>query len=846
VKRQLWKKDWFLGLVVCLFFLLATGTNVLRGLEWSAYDLGVRFSTNRPANDKVVVIAVDPASLRALGHWPWPRDEIATVTRQVAAAGAATIGITLPFDSPQNARGLEYIRELRSVYDSRWGNASNRMQKLLRRAESGLDTDGVLASGLSKAGDVVLAMTYQPKTGDGSDLAAPPRFVADQALKHFKPIGGSRFAFLSGVFSSRSVPVASALYTPIEVLGKAAAGIGHIPSRESAGQEVRALPLVVRYDKQYYPSFALQLTARSLHVNVQHIKVEPDYGVSIDGEKIRTDSALYIHPYFYSPREGKPPFKVYSFADVLHHKIPLSSFKGKTVLIGLTATHLVDTYETPLGNEQPPVMVMANTVSSLLNGDLYSVPKWTFKAQALALIVIALYLMYILPRFRVSTGLALSALLFIALLNAHFILMMSDSIWLQLMGAMAALVVGHVLFTGKRMLEQSLGRFQAELSESNRMLGISFQTQGQLDLAFDKFRKCTPGDSLLDALYNLGLDYERKRQFNKAIGVFRYIESIREGFRDAKERIERNEEMDSMFVLGKGGGGNSAGTLIISKNGVQKPMLGRYQVERELGRGAMGLVYLGRDPKIGRTVAIKTMALSQEFESDQLEDVRKRFFREAETAGRLNHPNIVTIYDVGEDQELAYIAMDYLKGDNLLSYCKPDELLPAEKVFEIIIQVAEALDYAHNNNVVHRDIKPANIIYDQETGTVKVTDFGVAHLTDSSKTRTGTILGSPSYMSPEQLAGKRVDGRSDLFSLGITLYQLLTGELPFIGESLASLMYKIANEKHPDVRMFRPDLPPCVSKVVNKALNKEIDKRFQSGVQMSNAMRRCQDQLHNG
>jgi len=203
----------------------------------------------------------------------------------------------------------------------------------------------------------------------------------------------------------------------------------------------------------------------------------------------------------------------------------------------------------------------------------------------------------------------------------------------------------------------------------------------------------------------------------------------------------------------------------------------------------------------------------------------------------------VTIYDVGDDHDLAYIAMDYLKGENLLTYCKPEHLLPVNTVFDIIVQVAEALDYAHNNNVVHRDIKPANIIYDEATGTVKVTDFGVAHLTDASRTRTGTILGSPSYMSPEQLAGKRVDGRSDLFSLGITLYQLLTGELPFIGESLASLMYKIANEKHPDVRMFRPDLPPCVAKVVNKALSKEIEKRFQSGVQMASGLRRCQESL---
>jgi len=188
--------------------------------------------------------------------------------------------------------------------------------------------------------------------------------------------------------------------------------------------------------------------------------------------------------------------------------------------------------------------------------------------------------------------------------------------------------------------------------------------------------------------------------------------------------------------------------------------------------------------------------------------------------------------------------MDYLKGKDLLAYSKPDSLLSAEEVMRIMSKVAEALDYAHQQNVVHRDIKPANIIYDKDNGTVKVTDFGVACLTDASKTKTGTILGSPSYMSPEQLAGKKVDGRSDLFSLGVTLYQLLAGELPFVGESLASLMFKITNDKHPDIRMFRPDLPSCISKIINKALHKEIERRFQTGERMADALLRCMERIN--
>ncbi|MGD8406997.1 MAG: protein kinase, partial [Thiohalophilus sp.] len=350
--------------------------------------------------------------------------------------------------------------------------------------------------------------------------------------------------------------------------------------------------------------------------------------------------------------------------------------------------------------------------------------------------------------------------------------------------------------------------------------------------------------SLLNQLYNLGLDYERKRQYNKAVAVFKYVVAHDPGFSDVQERLQHNREVSEQFVLGNNKSSTpSDGTLIISNSGVQKPMIGRYVIDSELGRGAMGMVYLGHDPKIGRSVAIKTMSLSQEFEGDKLADVKERFFREAETAGRLHHPNIVTIFDVGEDQDLSYIAMDYLKGENLMAYAKSESLLPAQETFDVIVQAAEALDYAHNEKVVHRDIKPANMIYDRDNGIVKVTDFGVACLTDTSKTKTGTILGSPSYMSPEQLAGAKVDGRSDLFSLGVTLYQMLTGELPFIADSLASLMYKIANEKHPDIRMFRPDLPSCVSQVINKALHKELDRRFQSGSQMAKALIRCRERL---
>ena len=265
--------------------------------------------------------------------------------------------------------------------------------------------------------------------------------------------------------------------------------------------------------------------------------------------------------------------------------------------------------------------------------------------------------------------------------------------------------------------------------------------------------------------------------------------------------------------------------------------LGRYVLDRLIGSGAMGSVYLGRDPKIGRPVAIKTLALSQLFAGAELAEARTRFFREAETAGRLQHPGIVTIFDAGEDSGLAYIAMEFLGGHDLQRHTQSARLLPVPQVLDIAARLALALAYAHRQGVVHRDIKPANVMLDPDTGAVKLTDFGIARITDSSRSRTGMVLGTPSYMAPEQMAGDLVDGRADLYALGVVLFQLLTGRLPHEAPSLAALMRQIANEPAPDVRNLRPELPEALANVVALALEKRPALRYADGQQFADDLR---------
>src|SRR5205814_9297949 len=243
-----------------------------------------------------------------------------------------------------------------------------------------------------------------------------------------------------------------------------------------------------------------------------------------------------------------------------------------------------------------------------------------------------------------------------------------------------------------------------------RRLGLAYQGQGQLDLAWDKFRQVPASDALAENLYSLGLDFERKRQFNKAESVLRHLQEMKPGFRDVADKISRSHQLSETIMIG-GASSHPGGTLALDAT-IEKPKFGRFVVEKELGKGAMGVVYLGKDPKIGREVAIKTLAIAQEFEPEELADVKERFFREAQTAGRLAHPNIVTIYDAGEEHDYCYIAMEFLRGDSLARFSKHGQLLPIEKTVSIIARAADALGYADREGVVHRDVKPANLMYD--------------------------------------------------------------------------------------------------------------------------------------
>ncbi|MBL0716807.1 MAG: serine/threonine protein kinase [Desulfosarcina sp.] len=268
----------------------------------------------------------------------------------------------------------------------------------------------------------------------------------------------------------------------------------------------------------------------------------------------------------------------------------------------------------------------------------------------------------------------------------------------------------------------------------------------------------------------------------------------------------------------------------------QRETLGRYEIIEQIGWGAMGIIYKGRDPRLNRLTAIKTIRFDNELDNTETLNTKKQFYREARVIAKLSHPNIVSIYDVGQDNGLSYLAMEYLEGENLEKYTNKNSLLSIKKVIDIIIQVCEALEYAHNHDIVHRDIKPANIMI-LENGLVKVTDFGIARITESSKTHTGIIKGTPYYMSPEQTRGMKLTGTSDIFSIGVVFYQLLTGRLPFTGDNLASIMYQTNNSISEPPTSYNSLIDKITLTILNKAMEKSLEKRYKTAGHMKEHLR---------
>lgn len=820
MKRSLNKADLLIAALTSILFVFFSfvGISAFEALERIIYGIHMRLDLPRsPGENRIAIVNIDDKSLDQLGPWPWPRQIIAEMIHILTVNGAKLIGLDMVFSQKEQNQGLEEITRLRAEILARQvrpgeKDANDWLLDRLVEIERRLDSDRKLSQTVKESGKIILPVVGKFGQYD-TELVIP----GDSYLKE-SSFGPARFS----KDLERYVSV-SQLTTPFAELSESSRGLGHInlsPNEIMMGQV--HLPFI-NYRGHVIPSMPLRLALEYLSKHPHQVIILNE-GIKLDQEMIpTTNGEIFIK--FKGARKSYP---YYSFVDILRVKKVPAVFADKIVLIGFTAREGAVSIKTPVDPKMPRVELTANIIDDFMSGRYLRRPEALPYVEVALILTLGMLCAFFLPRLNYFSRTAVSAGLLFLIFVTSVVFFMALDIWFKITYISLAIVTLYFAYSVKELVlkEKSLELTSKESIETNRMLGLSLQSQGMLDLAFEKLRKCPLDDAMKDVLYNLGLDFERKRMLNKAVSVYDYITSHgKEDFRDLGNRIPKLRKLAGTLPLGASQGKKEEKIVLSDDLGI-KPTIGRYEILGELGQGAMGMVYRARDPKIHRMLAIKTIRFSDEFEGDRVQEVKDRFFKEAELAGKLNHPSIISIYDMGEDYDLTFIAMELLEGNDLEHFCQKENLLPIRRVLDIIAETADALDYAHEKNVIHRDVKPANIML-LKNGHVKVTDFGIAKAVSSSQTKTGIILGTPNYMSPEQINGQSIDGRSDVFSLGVVFYQLLTGELPFRGKTLTELFYQITQGRHPSPREINPRvIKPC-EQLIDKALEKDPDRRFQ-------------------
>jgi len=797
------------------------------------------------ATNAVVLVAIDEKSIGRFGPPAWPRSQYVPLVEKLKAAGAKVIAFDFTFAT-------------------------------LGRDE---ESNRLFADAMRKAGNVVFGYEFT-RLGDPSPPGVPPSPpVLASALG---PDAVSRLV---------AVPPAAALIEPEPALAGAAAAIGHVRTVESEDGRIRVLPLVVRHGDKGYPSFGLQVARLFGGTAIGDVRVDRG-AISIgpvDVPVAPTGEVLVNWP-----ADGEKAFPRYSFLDVVRGDVPDDAFKDKVVLVAGTASGL-DDRDFPFAAKAPGVLVYAAFLDNVFRADFVREPAWSFVAEwvlFLALCVLAVWLLPLLPTRALLVAIPVLALVVV---GASAYLFVQHGLWVRSFFSAIALVLPVALVVGLRLTasEREARDVGAEKREHQKLLGLSFQEKGMLDMALATFDKLPMSGDMKLVYLNLGLDYENRGQRDKALIAYRKVHDVDPRFEDVTSRIERLRSApaggtylptaapmataapvptapaaplagvptvaSATVQPGEAptelaGGATSApqrtpapslaGSPSVAGAGLTAPgsgpllpgsRIGRYEIERHLGRGGMGDVYLVRDTVINRRAALKTIREEGELDPKQVIEMRQRFYREGQTAGQLSHPNIVTVYDLGEALGMSFIVMEFVEGQTLAQLMKKQRLSLAQ-IKHVVYHAAMGLDYAHKNGIFHRDVKPDNIMV-SKTGAVKVMDFGIARVVESQLTKTGSVMGTPAYMSPEQVNGEKIDARSDVFSLGVILYELLTGRKPFTGETMTSLMFAIVRDTPKPPSTIDSKIAPSWDEILVKAMAKNRDQRYPSAKELAAAVR---------
>lgn len=629
---------------------------------------------------------------------------------------------------------------------------------------------------IKDAGNVILP--YRFSSSDYSNAGYTlPEYILKDRYRDFDDISK---------ISEMSIAIATTIYPPAPKLAEAAATFGFAGMSFDADRYIRSAPMILSYAGEYLPSVAGVIAQTYFNSSSSNIKVNVGENIVNGRRIIPIDEQGRMRINYNGPSRT---FKYISAIDVISDTIGKKELTGKIAIISYTGTGSVDLYSTPTSKAMFDAEIIANAVENIIHGHFLIDYGSANLINLLAIIGLGIFSAIILPRISLLFRLIALGIFLLVVVNVSFVLFTNFDIMTKVFYP----IIMTIFFIATAPM-MKLPKEQA--SEDDE------------EIDYEALLAGTPLNGI---------------QTNNYI------------------RTGGNVSQTVMAQGQAAGQQSSVVTMPINtqtgKSSVPVGNFGRYKVLEPIGQGAMGMVYKGLDPAIDRPLALKTIRLDNIVNPNEMFELKERLTREAKAAGKLSHPNIVTVYDVGEEQSVQYIAMEYLEGQTLESVINEKRQWDYKTLCKIIIQVCEALDFAHERGIVHRDIKPANIMMLPDDR-VKVMDFGIARFDQSNITQSGVALGTPNYISPEQLKGKEVDRRSDIFSLGVVFYELLTFQKPFKGDTISALIYSILHTNPAPPSEINMDVPRIFDKISAKSLAKDPDLRFQTTREMADILRK--------
>lgn len=795
----------YLLIAVLVAVLFINNFGPIQSLQQSVNDLLCGLTAESGIRPNVVLITIDDKSQDEFGPWPWNHDLIADLAAATAAGEPKSI--VLDFDLFEDA------------------------------AQEAAGYTDVLAGQLSWMTQAVLPYDINLATYRSSKTATPD-YLFKNSIQIDNPLG---------LMSEDASLLARKVFLPAERLLQYYPLMGFDYNLPDEDRVVRRQPMVVFFEGYYYPSLTLVGAASYLGVAPSEMRV-------IEGKEIQIGAARTIpidrHGNFLVNFSKGMPFAHYSAAQVLSDDFNRAQLKNRLVLIGLPEHADNERFDTPVEPQLSETVIKATVLENIINDHIMAERRDLTPVILLVLLAAGGICAFVLPRLNLTYRLIILVGALVVLINVNYLMVASYGMLIPtaymalelILFLAAAPMLDSRLLTGTEPSTAKAGKHKASAKAPRAVQRSAEPPVREIKSSpHDPENIATTALSASDALkavskidhHTISLDEPHKRPdegrpvakkpAERTPATPDVTEDSRVAQSDGLSVSDDREESDGVRQDSQGILTDSD-RFAASSPDIQH--LGRYQINGVLGKGAMGTVYRGIDPAINRPVALKTIRLDFVSDPEEMAELRERLHREAHAAGKLSHPSIVTIYDVGSEGTLQYIAMEYLEGRTLEDMIKKKTRFNYRIIAQMISQICSALDYAHSQGIVHRDIKPANIMVLNDYR-VKVMDFGIARVDSNSMTKTGIAMGTPNYISPEQLQGKEIDRRADLFSLGVVMYEMLLGRRPFKGENLTSLIYSILNHEPEKPSNVKPQIPLLFDHIISKALKKDRSQRYQ-------------------